>query len=406
MNHHHDAPKLSDTLTEMGSLAPRVMRPALVVGVLALAGAIFLGMREGDHWRHFSFSWLVSFAYFLSISLGALIFLPIQYITRASWSVVVRRLAENMAMALPFMIVLILPILLNLEHVYEWAGEHRHHLTDELAAHKAPFLNSTFFLVRWVVYFAIWTFMAVFFWRNSRRQDHDKDTAITLRMENFSGPAIILFALTCSGAGMDLLMTLDPAWFSTMFGVYFFAGGFVTFHAVMTISTMGLQRSGRLEKIVSMEHFHDYGKLMFAFTFFWAYIAFSQYMLYWYANIPEETVWFLTRQSGSWGGLALVLAIGAFLLPFAGLISRFAKRNRGLMFFWAVWICIMQWFNIYWVAMPVFSPEHVSLSLLDGLCFLAVGGIWLALVVRIAASGNLVPVGDPRLEESLAFENA
>jgi hypothetical protein len=404
--HQHDAPRLSDTLTEMGSLAPRIMGPALVVGVLALVGAVVLGLREADHWRHFSYSWLVSFAFFLSISLGALIFLPIQFITRASWSVVIRRLAEVMAMALPFMILLLVPILLNLEHVYDWAAEHPHHLPAELAAHKAPFLNSTFFVLRWVVYFAIWSWLAVFFWRTSRRQDTTGDTALTLRMENRSGPAIVLFALTCSGASMDLLMTLDPAWFSTIFGVYFFAGAFVTFHAVMTLATMGLQRSGRLEGIVSMEHFHDYGKLMFAFTFFWAYIAFSQYMLYWYGNIPEETAWFLIRQSGGWGQVGLVLCFGAFVLPFAGLISRFAKRSRALLAFWAVWIMVMQWFNLYWVAMPVFSPETVPMGLLDGLCFLAVGGLWLALVVRLAAAGNLVPVGDPRLADSLTFENA
>jgi hypothetical protein len=393
-------------MIEMGSLAPRIQGPALVVGLLALAGAVALGLREGDHWRHFSFSWLVSFAYFLSISLGALIFLPIQFVTRASWSVVVRRLAEIMAMALPFMIVLLLPILLNLGQVYEWAGEHRHHLTDELAAHKAPFLNPTFFVIRWVIYFAVWTWLAVFFWRTSRRQDATGDRGLTLRMENRSGPAIVLFALTCSGASMDLLMTLDPAWFSTIFGVYFFAGSFVTFHAVMTLTTMGLQRSGRLRGIVSMEHFHDYGKLMFAFTFFWAYIAFSQYMLYWYGNIPEETVWYLVRQSGTWGRIGLLLCVGAFVLPFAGLISRFAKRSRKLLAFWAVWIMVMQWFNLYWVAMPVFSPDHVSLGPLDLLCFLAVGGLWLALVVRLAATGSLVPVGDPRLEDSLTFENA
>ena len=406
MSDHRDAPKLSDTLTEMGSLGPRLFRPALGVGLVALAGAVFLGISEGDHLRHFSFSWLVAFAYFLAISLGALIFLPIQYITRASWSVVIRRLAEVMAMALPFMIVLALPVLLNLGQVYDWASEHPLHITPELAAHKAPFLNPTFFLVRWVIYFAIWTWLASFFWRTSRRQDTTRDTSLTLRMENRSGPAIVLFALTCSGAGMDLLMTLDPAWFSTIFGVYFFAGGFVTFYAVLTLATMGLQRSGRLTGVVSMEHFHDYGKLMFAFTFFWAYIAFSQYLLYWYANIPEETVWYLLRQQGAWGQIGLLLALGTFVLPFVGLISRFAKRNRALLAFWAVWICVMQWFNLYWVAMPVFSPDSVPLSLLDVLSFLAVGGLWLAIVVKLASIGSLVPVGDPRLEESLSFENA
>ena len=403
---HREIPKLEDTNIEMGSLAPRIARPALAVGVLALIGAVVLGLNQGDHFRHFSFSWLVAFAYFLALSLGALIFLPIQFVTRASWSVVIRRLAETMAMTLPFLAILVVPILLNLGHVYEWASDHPHHLTPELAMHKAPFLNDGFFIGRWVAYFVIWTVLGMFFWNTSRRQDQSRDVALTLRMENRSGPSILLFALTCSFAGMDLLMTLDPVWFSTMFGVYFFAGGFVSFYAMLTLATLGLQQTGRLTGIVNNEHFHDYGKLMFAFTFFWAYIAFSQYMLYWYGNIPEETAWFLVRQSNSWGAIALVLCIGAFVVPFAGLISRFAKRRRGLLAFWAVWILVMQYFNLYWVAMPVFSPEGASFHLLDLLCLLAVGGLWLGLVATLAGRAHLVPVGDPRLDESLRFENA
>ncbi|MDY0109458.1 MAG: quinol:cytochrome C oxidoreductase [Candidatus Krumholzibacteria bacterium] len=399
-------PKLTDTLIELGGLGARLWRGGLIVGLAALAGALALGLAAGDHLRHFSFSWLVSFAFFLSLSLGALVFLPIQFVTRASWSVVIRRLVEVMAMALPFLALLLLPVLLNLQQVYEWASPHPHHLTPELAAHKAPFLNPTFFVVRWVVNFAIWTWLALFYWRTSRRQDRTGDQALTLRLVNRSGPALILFALTCSLAAMDLLMTLDPAWFSTIFGVYFFAGGFVAFYAALTLITMGLQRTGRLQRLVSAEHFHDYGKLMFAFTFFWAYIAFSQYMLYWYGNIPEETLWYLVRQSSGWGVIGLLLAGGAFLVPFLGLISRFAKRSRKLLAFWAAWILVMQWFNLYWVAMPVFSPDHVPLGLLDALCLLSVGGFWLAVIAKLGAAASLVPVNDPRLPESLGFENA
>ncbi len=399
-------PRLADTVTEMGRLGPRITMIGGAAGIVGLLGALALGFAAGDHFRHFSFSWLVSFAYFLSISLGALVFLPIQFLTRASWSVVIRRLAENMAAVLPFMALMILPVLLNLEQVYDWAAAHPHHLTPELAAHKAPLLNKPFFLVRWVAYFAIWTWSALFFWRTSRAQDRSGDAALTLRMENRSGPTILLFALSCSFAGMDLLMTLDPAWFSTMFGVYYFAGGFVTFYAALTLITMGLQKTGRLEHLVSAEHFHDYGKLMFAFTFFWAYIAFSQYLLYWYANIPEETLWYLVRQESGWGAVGLVLAVGAFVIPFVGLISRYAKRHRGLLAFWAIWIMVMQWFNLFWVAIPIYSPDHVSLGLIDLCCFLAVGGFWVACTAHLAGRGSLVPVGDPRLEASVGFENA
>jgi hypothetical protein len=191
-----------------------------------------------------------------------------------------------------------------------------------------------------------------------------------------------------------------------MFGVYYFATGFVTFCAVLTLVTLGLQNTGRLTRIVSPEHLHDYGKLMFAFTFFWAYIAFSQYMLYWYANIPEETFWYLVRSQNGWGAVGLALVFFTWLAPFLGLMSRFAKRSRKLLGFWAVWIVLAQWINVYWVAMPVFSPDSVRFDLLDLTCAVGIGGLWLAGLALLAGDRSLVPLRDPRLADSLNFENA
>ncbi len=403
--HEHVVPELDGASVELGPLGRRIAVTAGTVGAVSLAAAAGLGVAAGDGLRHFSFSYLVSFAYFLSISLGALVFLPLQYVTRSSWSVVIRRLAEVTAMTLPLLAVLMLPILLNLDALYAWAGPAAAH-PDPLLAHKQPFLSTPFFALRWVIYFAIWITLALYFWRTSRKQDATRDVGLTLRMTNRSGPAIVVFALTCSLAGMDLLMTLDYAWFSTMFGVYYWAGGFVAFFSLMTLFTLFLQRNGRLVSVVTVEHYHDYGKLMFAFTFFWAYIAFSQYMLYWYANIPEETLWFLVRQSNGWEAVGLLLVFGAWLLPFAGLMSRFTKRRKDTLTFFAAWIAVMQWFNLYWVTMPVFSPERVPISPLDPLCFLGIGGLWLAAIARLASADRLVPVGDPRLADSLTFENA
>jgi hypothetical protein len=168
---------------------------------------------------------------------------------------------------------------------------------------------------------------------------------------------------------------------------------------------MGLQNTGRLTKVVSAEHFHDYGKLMFAFTFFWGYIAFSQYMLYWYANIPEETAWFLRRSANGWGWVGLTTLFATFMAPFAGLVSRYAKRNRKMLAFWACWIIIAQWINLYWVVMPEFS-EHFTVSVMDLTCFVGIGGLWIAGITRLAMGNSLVPTKDPRLDESLRFENA
>jgi hypothetical protein len=160
-----------------------------------------------------------------------------------------------------------------------------------------------------------------------------------------------------------------------------------------------------MERIVSPEHFHDYGKAMFAFTFFWGYIAFSQYMLYWYANIPEETAWYLHRSEHGWGKLGIALVFVAFVLPFAGLISRYAKRKRFLLGFWAVWIVVAQWLNVYWVVMPEFSRSFVF-SPMDVALFFGMGGVWVAAITRLAMGASLVPLKDPRLDESLRFENA
>lgn len=399
----HRVPRLEDTITTLAGLGSRVFFVSAAVGVLGLAATLVLGAGQGDGWRHFGFTYLTNFAFFLGISLGALIFIPLMFVTRASWNVVVRRLAEVMAAVMPLLAVLAVPVIALSGSIYGWndpevaAGHGMHH--------KAAYLSQGAFLTRWIVYFVIWSGYGLFFWRNSLAQDRSGDLKITRRLENASGFSLMVAAVSIAAASFDLLMSVDPLWFSTMFGVYYWAGGFVAFFAALTLATMGLQNTGRLTGIVSPEHFHDYGKLMFAFTFFWGYIAFSQYMLYWYANIPEETSWFLRRSQDGWGKVGIVLIFAAFVLPFAGLISRYAKRRRKLLAFWAVWILGAQWLNLYWVIMPEYSRTF-TIGPMDATCFLGVGGIWLAGVVRLAMGRSLVPLRDPRLEESLRFENA
>jgi hypothetical protein len=324
-------------------------------------------------------------------------------VTKASWNVVMRRLAEVTAAVMPLLALLAVPVIVFAGQIYGWAAPEAalNHALD----HKAAYLSKNAFVLRWVIYFVIWTGYSMFFWRTSVKQDGTGDPALTRRLENYSGFALMLCAVSVAAAAFDLLMSVDPLWFSTMFGVYYWSGGFVTFWAVMTLMTLGLQRTGRMERIVSPEHFHDYGKAMFAFTFFWGYIAFSQYMLYWYANIPEETSWYLHRSQNGWGMLGIAIVFVTFVLPFAGLVSRFAKRSRKLLAFWAVWIIVAQWLNLYWVVMPEFSDAFVF-SAMDVACFVGLGGIWLAGITRLAMYHSLVPTGDPRLQDSLRFENA
>ncbi len=402
MDHHH-VPKLEDTRTSLNGLGGRVVGISGVVGIAGLVATVLLGAAEGDGMTRFGFTYLVNYAFFLSISLGALIFLPMMYVTRASWNVVLRRIPEVLAAALPVLAVLVVPVIVLAGRIYGWADPSI--AQGGLMTHKAVYLSRNPFILRWVIYFAIWIGYAFFFWRQSVAQDLSGDLKITRRLENFSGFALMACSLSIAAASFDLLMGVDPLWFSTMFGVYYWSGGFVTFFAVLTLVTMGLQNTGRLTRIVSPEHFHDYGKAMFAFTFFWGYIAFSQYMLYWYANIPEETHWFLTRSQNGWGKVGLVIILAAFLLPFCGLISRYAKRNRRMLAFWAFWIVAAQWLNLYWVVMPRFSESFVF-GPMDVTCFLGIGGLWFATAARLAMSSSLVPLRDPRLGDSLKFENA
>ena len=400
---HHHVPRLEDTKTTLEGLGSKVFGISALIGVIGLAATAGLGAAVGDGFRHFAFAYLVNFAFFLAISLGALVFLPIMYVTRASWNVVIRRLAEVMAAVMPLLAVLAIPVILLAGKVYGWsdpvvAASHAMH-------HKAGYLSQGAFTLRWVIYFAIWSGYGMFFWRTSVAQDADGDLRHTRRLENFSGFSLMACAITIAMAGFDLLMSVDPLWFSTMFGVYYWAGGFVSFFAVLTLMTLGLQNSGRMQKIVSPEHFHDFGKAMFAFTFFWGYIAFSQFMLYWYANIPEETSWYMLRTRHGWDLIAYGTLFATFVLPFAGLVSRFTKRSRKLLAFWALWIIAAQWLNLYWVVIPSFS-ESLTFHPMYVTGFIGVGGIWLAGVARLASGNSLVPTRDPRLEESLRFENA
>ena len=386
-----------------------VLRPALIVcGVLAtigIGGSLLLARGSEGGMDHLLETYLVSFAFFLSISLGALFFVLLQHCTRAGWSVVVRRVAEALAGNVWLMAVLAIPVVLGMDHLYHWtdtaAAAH-----DPLLAGKLGFLNPSFFIVRLIAYFIIWGVMASFLHRTSIAQDKSGDPALTLRMERFSAPGMVLFALSLNFAAFDLLMSLDPHWFSTIFGVYYFAASVVAFLAVMPKILYGLQTRGILKNAVTVEHYHDFGKLLFGFTVFWAYIAFSQYMLIWYGNLPEETEWFLKRQTGEWTTVSLILIFGHFVVPFLLLVSRFIKRRPLLLALTGGYVALMCWVDIYWLAIPEFSPGVARFGLLDVLCLLGMSGVFSAVVLFRLSRHSVIAEKDPRLEESLAFENA
>ncbi|HVS66237.1 MAG TPA: hypothetical protein VMT85_22350 [Thermoanaerobaculia bacterium] len=373
----------------------------LAVGVIAAAVS---GLLAAGNARQFYYSWLVAFLFFLSVGLGSLFFVLIHHATKAGWGVVVRRLAEYTAACLPVLLLLFVPIYLGRAELYHWTDAQAV-AHDHVLSNKAAYLNVGAFVVRALVYFALWSFLALLFLRLSRRQDATADEGLSRQMIRWSGPAILIFALTLTFASFDWIMSLEPHWYSTMFGVYFFAGSVVACFAFLCLLTVTLQQAGCLRDVLTLEHFHDLGKLLFAFTVFWAYIAFSQFFLIWYANLPEETAFFFQRTEGSWLAATRLLVVGHFVVPFFFLMPRSIKRRRPLLLLGASWMLLMHWLDLYWLVMPNLHPEGVRLSLLDLTCFLAVGGLFLAVLGALLRSGALVPIKDPRLVESLEFEN-
>jgi hypothetical protein len=389
----------------LGGPGERAMRGAFATGAVAFVASLAIAAATEDGMRRFHFAYLLNFSYFLSIVLGGLSFVLIQHVTKAGWSVVVRRVAEGFAGAIPIFIPLALPLVFGLHELYHWshADSVAH---DPILRGKAAYLNTPAFTARMVVYFAAWTLMARFFVRASVAQDATGDKAETLGMQRWSGLAILIFGITITFAGIDLLMSLDPHWFSSIFGVYFFAGAMVGFLAAFILALHSLQSAGLMRHVVTIEHYHDIGKLLFGFLAFWAYIAYSQYMLIWYSNMPEETGWFLRRISGGWGVVSGALVLGHFLIPFVLLLSRNVKRRVHLLAPMAVWMLVAHWVDLYWLVMPEFDRTRLTFHALDLTVLVALGGIVTGGILFGLRKNSLIPERDPRLEESVNFENA
>ncbi|MCA9242903.1 MAG: hypothetical protein KDA32_03020 [Phycisphaerales bacterium] len=400
--------------------APRLVTAARMLGLIglvltAIVGVAAISMGDGHARESIWRAYVANLCYFTAIGLGGLIFVLIQHATRAGWSVSVRRLAESTAGALPTMAMLAIPIVVvmllslpGIEEVYPW-------LKSGYDRSNAAYLNKPFFAIRMVVFFGIWIWLANFFVNSSVLQDQTGDVRLTSRMESRCYPGILLYALTSTFFVIDMLMSMNPHWYSTIFGVYYFSISFVNNVSVMALMIFFLHRAGFMRNVVSNEHLHDVGKLVFAFTVFWAYIGFSQYMLIWYASLPEETFWFMARQSGPWLYLSILLILGGFFIPFLGLISRHPKRRAAALAVGAAWVLVVHWFDILWLALPRANPEAGAVTIsgttlvfdlvLSLTAMIGIGGIFASAVLQRLGSASLVPTRDPRLNEALAFHN-
>ena len=398
------AADLSPDDVRLAGAGAGALRVAFVLGLAGLAVGIGAGFAEGDGLARFWHAWLLNVAYFASLALGALFFVLIQHTTRAGWSVAIRRVAEAVSNGIIVPVALFaIPLVLGLRSLYEWADPAKV-AEDHLLHGKAAYLNVPFFLARSGAYFIAWGALAWWFWKRSTEQDATGDPRVTIEMERVAPAGLLAFGLTATFFAFDWLMALTPHWYSTIFGVYFFAGSVVGFFALNPLLALWLQRRGRLTRTVSVEHLHDMGKLTFAFVIFWAYIGFSQFMLMWYANLPEETVWYRPRMA-AWAPVSWMLLFGHFLAPFLFLMSRHMKRRTATLRIGAAWVLVMHWLDIAWLVMPKLSPDHVLLGLPEIALAIGMGGICFAALGRRLGRHALVPIRDPRLPESLRFEN-
>ena len=370
----------------------------LMVFVLIGAATFGFGLKA-DPLRTWT-SFVHNHFYFLSLSLGGLFFASIQWLTGAMWSAPIRRLSESFTAYLPFVLVAFGILYFGIPTLYLWS--HGEHVQGDLILEgKTSYLNVSFFVVRNVIAIILWMLFAKKLIGNSLKQDVTKDHALSLSNQSWSPSFLLFFGVSFTMASFDMLMSLDPHWFSTMFGIYCFAGLFYSTLAATCLLALFMRSNGKLNGIVNDNHLHDLGKFMFAFSVFWAYIAFSQFMLIWYANLPEETGYYIKRFHGGWMGVSVFLLVGKFFLPFFALLPRDSKRNPKILAAVGIFMLIAQWVDVLWMVQPEFYAEGPRFGFTEMGVTLGFLGVFGILVSRFLAKHNVLAIGDPRLEESV-----
>ncbi len=384
---------LTDKLSRLG-------RRAAIIGVVALAACVVGAFASPDQ---FFRSYLVGYLLWISVALGSLALLMLQHLITGQWGWLGRRSFEAAAGTLWFLAIGFIPIVIGLSRIYVWAAP-GHVLGDTLLEHKAPYLNVTFFLVRAGIYFIIWIGLATLLTRWSRQQDQG-NLSVAGRFQLGSGLGLLLFALTASFASVDWIMSIEPHWFSTIYGLQFIVGLILTALAFMVPILLLLSADEPLKDRMRPSHFHDFGNLLLAFVLLWAYLAFSQYLITWTGNLPEEIPWYLNRTRGGWQWIGLILVVFHFAVPFAILLSRTAKRSARVLSRVAVALLLLRLIDTIWLVAPAYSSE-LTIHWMDILAPIGIGGVWIAAFLRQLKSAPVLPVNDPRFTEAMATEEA
>jgi hypothetical protein len=378
----------------------RAQTIALAVGgvglVLSLVG---LATNPDQFYR----SYLMGYLFWVGLALGGLPLMMIHHLTGGAWGLVIRRPLEAATRTLPLMILLFVPLLFGMHSLYVWARPEVV-AADELLRHKAPYLNRTFWLMRTAVYFAIWLGLALRFSSWSREQDRTGDVALARKMQMLSGPGIVFYFLAVTFAAIDWVMSLDPHWYSSIFGPLIAAGQALNAFAFVIVAVAVLSRYQPIAGVIRPDIFHDLGKLLLAFVMVWAYFSFSQFLITWAGNLPEEIRWYLEHSHGGWMALGFAIIVFHFFVPFLLLLSRDLKRKGNVLAVVACGIVLMRFIEIFWTVTPIFHPQGVTIHWLDLAAPAAIGGLWLWTFLGQLKSQPLLPLHDPYMEE--AFEHA
>jgi hypothetical protein len=378
----------------------RVQRNALICGIIGAAVACVLGLRGS---QQFFRSYLFAYVYWVSIPLGCMAILMMHHLTGGWWGLPIRRILEAGTRTMQVMAVLFIPVLVGLPQLYTWDQAQAVH--DPIIQDKRWYLNPTGFIVRAVIYFAVWLFVVYLLNKWSREQDQTGDPSLAGRMTTLSAPGIILWGFLVSGAAVDWVMSLEPHWFSTIFGMLFIV---IEALAAMSFSVFVLRMlsdHAPIKDSVAPSRFNDLGNLMLVFVMLWAYLSFDQLLIIWAGNLKDEIPWYTQRAFGGWAPVGVVLVALHFFVPFLLLLQRGVKRRVRVLAMVAGWIVVLTLVDIYWIVVPSFERDAPRVHLTDVFTVIGIGGLWLAAFAWQLKKMPLLPLHDPRFEGALQHEH-
>ena len=371
-------------------------KKALICGLVASAFAI-LGLYFDR--EQFFRSYLLAFVYWVSLSLGSLLLLMVHHLVGGRWGFALRRLLEGGTRTLLLMFVLGIPVLLGIHELYEWS--HADVVAnDEILQKKAVFLNPTFFVIRYVIYFLIWGALAVLLNKWTAEQDLTAETSPTRRMQILSGPGVVVFVLITTFSAIDWIMSLEPHWFSTIYAAIFIIGQMLMTWAFMTLVAVQLSRYQPLSALLTNERLRDLGTFMLGFVMLWAYTSFSQFLIIWSGNLPEEITWYYTRLKGGWQNVGYMLVVFHFFVPMVLLVSSRLKARIPILVSIAAGLMAMRLLDLFWITAPAFDKTGFTIHWLDVVLPIAIGGLWLWVFYGQLSKRSLVPLNDPRFDFS------